>query len=69
LKPHWGPWHMETFMELKKILVSELVLKGPRFDGTSFVVTTDGCQEGFGAVLTQKHTTTLPSGRVITAAH
>lgn len=69
LKPHWGPRHTETFMELKTILVSEPVLKGPRFDGTPFVVTTDGCQEGFGVVLTQKHTSTLPSGRVITAAH
>ncbi|KIK35567.1 hypothetical protein CY34DRAFT_28260, partial [Suillus luteus UH-Slu-Lm8-n1] len=59
----------EAFMELKKILVAEPVLKGPRFDGTPFIVTTDGCQDGFGAVLAQKNTSTLPSGKVVTATH
>lgn len=29
----------------------------------------DGCQEGFGAILSQRHTTTLPSGNVVMATH
>ncbi|KAG2743021.1 hypothetical protein P692DRAFT_20686799, partial [Suillus brevipes Sb2] len=69
LKPHWGPRHTEAFIELEKILVAEPVLKGPRFDGTPFIVTTDGCQDGFGAVLAQKNMSTLPSGKVVTAMH
>ncbi|KAG2058525.1 hypothetical protein BDR06DRAFT_875923, partial [Suillus hirtellus] len=69
LKPHWGPRHTEMFLELKKILVGEPILKGPCFDGTPFIVTTDGCQEGFGAILAQKHTSMLPSGKVVTATH
>ncbi|KAG1851164.1 hypothetical protein F4604DRAFT_1510173, partial [Suillus subluteus] len=59
----------EAFMALKQILVSEPVLKGPHFDGTPFIVTTDGCKDGYGMVLTQKHTYVLPSGKTITALH
>ncbi|KAG2742838.1 hypothetical protein P692DRAFT_20694343, partial [Suillus brevipes Sb2] len=55
----------EAFMDLKKILVAEPVLKGPRFDGTPFIVTTDGCQDGFGAILAQKNTSTLASGKTV----
>lgn len=69
LQPHWGPRHIEAFMDLKKVLVSEPVLKGPRFNGTPFVVTTDGSQDSFGAILAQKHTSTLPSGKVVTSMH
>ncbi|KIK33111.1 hypothetical protein CY34DRAFT_31610, partial [Suillus luteus UH-Slu-Lm8-n1] len=69
LKSCWGPRHTESFMNLKRILVKELVLKSPQFDGTPFIVTMDGCQEGFGAILSQRHTTTLPSGNVVMATH
>ncbi|KIK35305.1 hypothetical protein CY34DRAFT_41694, partial [Suillus luteus UH-Slu-Lm8-n1] len=69
LKSRWGPRHTESFMNLKRILVEEPVLKSPRFDGIPFIITTDGCQEGFGAILSKKHTTMLPSGNVVTATH
>lgn len=56
-------------MDLKQALVAKPVLKGPRFDGTLFIITTDGRKEGFGAVLTQQHTSLLESGHVITTNH
>ncbi|KAG2047566.1 hypothetical protein BDR06DRAFT_834864, partial [Suillus hirtellus] len=61
--------HTEAFMDLKQALVSEPILKGPWFDSSPFIVTTDGSQDSFSAVLAQKHTTMLPSGKVITATH
>ena len=49
--------------------MSEPVLKAPRFDGTPFIVTTDGCMEGFGGMLTQKFAETRPGGKIIQKAH
>ena len=50
----WEQRHSEAFINLKIALTSQPTLHAPRYDGTPFIVTTDGCQEGFGAVLTQK---------------
>ena len=47
----------------------EPVLKGPKWDGTPFVVTTDGCKEGFAGVLAQCFKTTLPSGCTVEKLH
>ncbi|KIJ11410.1 hypothetical protein PAXINDRAFT_44142, partial [Paxillus involutus ATCC 200175] len=69
LKPCWTPRHMKAFLRLKQLLVSEPVLKAPRFDGTPFILTTDGCKDRYGVVLSQKVTTTLPNGEMITAIH
>ncbi|KAG2120446.1 uncharacterized protein F5147DRAFT_557594, partial [Suillus discolor] len=57
------------FLWLKQILVSEPILKAPKFDGTPFIVTSDGCKDRFGAVLSQCFTTQLPSGDMIARTH
>lgn len=65
----WGREHTQAFLHLKTALTSEPVLRRPVFDGTPFVITTDGCQQGFGAVLTQTFTTCLPNGTNVTKRH
>ena len=69
LQPHWKDEHTATFMNLKARLVSEPVLTAPRFDGTHFILTTDACKDAFAGVLSQKITTTLPRGKVVTWLH
>src|SRR3978361_1852909 len=50
-------------------MISEPVLVVPRFDGTPFILTTDGCVDVFAGILCQKIPTTLPGGRVIVKRH
>ena len=69
LKEIWGRVHDQAFLRLKIALISEPVLKGPRYDGTPFIVTTDGCKYGFAGMLTQKFTTVLPNGTEKTTIH
>jgi hypothetical protein len=69
LESLWGKEHDHAFLRLKVALVSEPVLKGPRYDGTPFVVTTDGCKYGFAGMLTQRFTTVMPNGTEKTTAH
>lgn len=38
----WNEEPDRIFMEIKKKLTSEPVLQAPRFDGTHFILTTDG---------------------------
>ena len=65
----WKKEHDQAFLRLKVALTSELVLKGPKYDGTPFVVTTDGCKYGFAGMLTQRFTTVLANGTEKTTAH
>ncbi|GLB38087.1 putative retrotransposable element Tf2 155 kDa protein type 1-like [Lyophyllum shimeji] len=65
----WKPEHDRAFLRLKVALTSEPVLKGPRFDGTPFIVTTDGCKFGFAGMLSQQHKTVLPNGKEVTRMH
>src|SRR5882762_1075390 len=69
LEHTWTSEHRNAFLGLKKALTSEPVLKAPRFDGTPFIVTSDGCQEGFGAMLAQRFTETRPGGKVVEKLH
>jgi hypothetical protein len=69
LKDHWKEEHTRAFIALKAAMTSEPVLKGPKWDGTPFIVTTDGCKDAFGAVLTQRFETVLPSGKVVKRLH
>ena len=69
LKDHWNEEHTKAFLTLKAAMTSEPVLKGPKWDGTPFIVTTDGCKDAFGAVLTQRFETVLPSGKVVNRLH
>jgi transposase InsO family protein len=65
----WTREHMHAFLKLKIALTSEPILKGPKFDGTPFIVTTDGCKFGFAGMLTQRHTTVLPNGKEVSRLH
>jgi hypothetical protein len=58
----WSREHDHAFLRLKVALTSEPVLKGPKYDGTPFIITTDGCKYGFAGMLTQRFTTVLPNG-------
>ena len=40
----WKKEHDQAFLRLKIALISEPILKGPRYDGTPFIMTTDGCK-------------------------
>jgi RNase H-like domain found in reverse transcriptase len=62
----WKEEHEKAFLGLKVALTNEPVLKGPKFDGTPFIVTTDGCKYGFAGMLSQKHTTISPNGKEAT---
>lgn len=65
----WGPEEVRAFLALKIALTSDPVLRAPIFDGTPFIVTTDGCKDGFGGTLAQEMDTTLPSGKRIRKRH
>ena len=58
----WKREHNHTFLKLKIVLTCEPVLKGLKYDGTPFIVTMDGCKNGFTRMLTQRFTTILPNG-------
>jgi transposase InsO family protein len=58
----WGKEHDRAFLRLKIALTCEPVLKGPKYDGTPFIITTDGCKYGFAGMCSQKHTSVLPNG-------
>jgi hypothetical protein len=45
------------------------VLKAPCFDGTPFIVTTDGSKHGFSGMLTQYFPETQPGGKIIQKLH
>jgi hypothetical protein len=49
----WEAKHTAAFLDLKAALVSRL-LQAPQYNGLNFIVTSDGCQEGFAAVLSQR---------------
>ncbi|KIK55813.1 hypothetical protein GYMLUDRAFT_131670, partial [Collybiopsis luxurians FD-317 M1] len=57
--------HTKAFIALKTALVLELVLQSPVWDGTHFILTTDGCKEGFAAVLAQQVKVVRPSGETV----
>ncbi|KAH7919479.1 hypothetical protein BV22DRAFT_986338, partial [Leucogyrophana mollusca] len=63
LATHWTEEHTKAFLELKVALTSGPVLQAPQYDGSNFVLTTDGCMEGFAAVLSQRKRTQTPSGK------
>ena len=69
LKDIWTDEHTKAFLDLKAEMISEPVLRGPKWDGSPFIITTDGSQDAFGAVLTQRFEYTLPSGKVIRRSH
>ena len=69
LKDIWKTDHTKTFLSLKARLISEPVLSAPVYDGTPFILTTDGSKDAFAGVLTQRIKTTLPGGKEVTRIH
>ena len=65
----WDQNHTKTFLALKAHLVAEPVLSSPHYDGTPFILTTDGCKDAFTGVLAQEITTTLPGGKGVRSLH
>ncbi|ETW82063.1 hypothetical protein HETIRDRAFT_244556, partial [Heterobasidion irregulare TC 32-1] len=61
----WEWKHTLALLNLKTALTSKPVLRKLVFDGTPFIITTDGCQQGFGAVLTQEFTTELAGRKIV----
>ena len=69
LKELWTAEHTKTFITLKSRLISEPVLSAPVYDGTPFILTTDGSKDAFAGVLAQRIKSTLPGGREVTRLH
>ena len=65
----WTKEHSETFIKLKSLLISEPVLRPPCFNGTPFILTTDGSKDAFAGVLSQRITMTLMGGKKVTCIH
>jgi hypothetical protein len=65
----WKEEHEEAFMQLKIALTNEPALKGPKYDGTPFIITTDGCKYGFAGMLSQRHVSVTPNGKEVTNIH
>ncbi|KAG2744482.1 hypothetical protein P692DRAFT_20684193, partial [Suillus brevipes Sb2] len=63
LEDQWTKEHTMTFLDLKAVLVSRLILQASRYDRSNFVVTSDGCQEGLATVLSQRVRHQRPSGK------
>ena len=69
LKDLWTTEHTKAFIALKARLISEPVLSAPVYDGTPFILTTDGSKDAFAGVLAQRIKSTLPGGKEVTRLH
>ena len=69
LKDIWTADHTKTFISLKSRLISEPVLSAPVYDGTPFILTTDGSKDAFAGVLSQRIKSTLLGGKEVTRLH
>jgi hypothetical protein len=72
LDPVWREEHTKCFLELKRTLLSEPVLRAPRYNEVKehpFIVTTDGSKDAFAGVLSQKMHTVLPGGKAAVRRH
>jgi hypothetical protein len=69
LEPHWKPEHTRAFLDLKVAITSRPVLHAPKYDRSHFIITIDGCIEGFTAVLSQWVKTQTPMGRWVENLH
>ena len=69
LDNQWSQEHDKAFVVLKTALTSAPVLKGLKYDGTSFIVTTDGCKDGFAGILSQQFEWTSPKLKTQTCVH
>jgi hypothetical protein len=66
LEPVWREEHSKCFIELKRMLLSELVLRAPRYEEVKehpLIVTTDGSKDAFAGVLSQRMRTVIPGSK------
>ncbi|KIK31867.1 hypothetical protein CY34DRAFT_35978, partial [Suillus luteus UH-Slu-Lm8-n1] len=63
LQELWEEKHTKALLNPKAALVSKPILQAPKYNGSNFIVTLDGCTEGFAAVLSQRTRTQSPSGK------
>jgi len=69
LQDQWTAAHDKAFVTLKVALTSAPVVKGPKYDGSAFIVTTDGCKDGFAGILSQRFSWEDKRGAVHTRIH
>jgi hypothetical protein len=69
LEEWWKENHMKAFLDLKIAVMLEPILRGPRWDGMPFIITVDGCKDGFVGVLAQWSPHTKADGTVIHKLH
>jgi hypothetical protein len=65
----WEEKHTKAFLDLKAMLISKPILQAPKYNGANFMVTSDGCAEGFTAVLSQRNCTKSPSRKWTECLH
>jgi hypothetical protein len=65
----WTQEHTNTFLDLKTAITSRPVLQALRYDGSHFIITSDGCLEGFTAVLSKRLKTQTPAGKCVEWMH
>ena len=69
LRDIWTADHTKTFISHKAQLITEPVLSAPVYDGTPFILTTDGSKDAFAGILAQRIKTMLPGGKEVTHLH
>ena len=69
IKELWTAEHMKMFITLKAKLIAEPVLSAPVYNGTPFILATDGSKYAFAGVLTQQIKSTLPGGKKVMHLH
>jgi hypothetical protein len=69
LEEQWKENHMKVFLDLKIAIMSEPILRGPRWDGMPFIITMDGCKDSFAGLLVQWSPHTKADGTVIHKLH
>jgi hypothetical protein len=69
LDQYWTREHTDAFLDLKAAITARPVLQAPRYDGSIFIVTSDGCIEGFVVVLSQRVKVQTPTGRWVEWVH
>ena len=69
LRDQWTAEHDKAFAILKLALTSAPVVKPPKYDGSPFIITTDGCKDGFAGVLSHRFEWTDKNGNTHTRVH
>ena len=69
LSSQWNEVHNKAFVVLKIVLSSAPAVKAPKYDRSHFIITTNGCKDGFAGILSQKFMWTDLKGSKHTHTH